>query len=536
MRKQKQPATQEQIKIIEKAVGEPIGSFVHKFSNADGVKLYSQNLYAQLRKTQDISQRLASTGSYQPILSEQYNTSINLNPLVASSEQLEDWLKTPQYHSEVLRGLSQYLSFAVGQYKSLIEISNSGKAFNYILVPSEVGIEEDIDSEEYIKDYNIALNTCKRLNIKYQMAKADLVQLFDGAVFYYIKETKQSLTLIQLPTSFCYIVAPYSYGWQFAVDLSYFDKFIGLADYAIPELGEAYKKFVEARKQGLKGDELAPVQYYPMSVTNSVVFTSDIVHSDVVPPMSSSMMSALDILSYKQLLKNKLIFELYKVIALKIPLDKDNKKMILTYEQAKEMVSTIQSQLPENINVYASPFDSESINTNQVDNLQSIVNLGSNSIGTSSGTPEELLGSTGLKQGTSLKYVGDINFTRSARNAYLQYENFINFQIAIRCKKYKFQIKMFGNEIKKIEEQKHYAELFRTTNLPPDFYLASLGLEPHQMAGYLMLNNKLDLKKYMTPIVSAFNTKGGVEEQSKGQPIKSNEDLAEGGEIARDYE
>lgn len=526
-------ATKEQITAIEKAIGEPIDSFISKFSNDKDLSVFSQNLYRQLRQAQDLSQKVASTGSYQPLLANQYTKDINLNPLVATSEELEDWLRTPQHYANNLRGLSQYLSYAVGQYRTLLNNTNSSLAFNYILLPNGNYTEEQINSEEFRLDYDRALSTCAKLNIRSQFPRIHLGTLYDGVFYGYINETKQSKTLIQIPSDYCYITAPWAYGWRFAVDLTYFDRMIGISEICIPELGEAYKTFIKAREAGIKGEALAPLQYFPMPVSKTWCFTSDILHSDTVPPFASSMMSALDILSYNKLLKNKLIFELYKVIALKIPMDKDNKKMTLTYDEAKEMLAVIQSQLPENINVYASPFDSEPINTNQVDNLQSIVNLGTDAFGQSSGVPQELMGDTGLKQGTALKFVQDMNFTSSSNSAYIQFQNFVNLQIALNTRCFNFKVLFFGNKVKALEEQTHFAELFRTTNIPPDCYLASLGIEPHQMASHLILGNKLNLKQYMTPIVSAFNSKnvnGG-----EGRKPKDEADLADGGEMSRDY-
>ena len=61
------------------------------------------------------------------------------------------------------------------------------------------------------------------MNIKYQFPKMDLQVMQDGVGFYFIQETNDTITFLQLPTDYCHITAPWTYGWLFAIDLTYFD-------------------------------------------------------------------------------------------------------------------------------------------------------------------------------------------------------------------------------------------------------------------------------------------------------------------------
>ena len=153
------------------------------------------------------------------------------------------------------------------------------------------------------------------------------------------------------------------------------------------------------------------------------------------------MGAALDILSYKNVLKNKLIYELYKIIALKIPMKKSGDQLAITFQEAQQMIEAIKAELPENVTAYASPFDSLAIPTDQVDNLSSYVNLGTDSFSSSSGIPQAFLGGDDeLHQGSALTVVNNIEFVKTSKDFYSQIENFVNFQLQILPTRYKFAI------------------------------------------------------------------------------------------------
>lgn len=528
-------ATPEQMNVIENALGQPIEEWSKQFLDNNKMEYFAKSIYRQSIALEEVAQKASNQGTYQPIMANQYTTALNLNPLPASSQELENWLMRPQYYSGKLRGLSQYLSYAVGQYKNLLDFKHSLKAFNYILTCASLDIK-DMSKEEVLKDIEKPFDFLRKLNVKWQLKRIDLACLYDGVFYGYINKTNESWYLVQLPPEACYIVAPWNYGWRYAVDLAYFDKFIGQVKMAIPELGEAYEAFIKARMDGLEGEKLASMQYYPMPVSKSWCFTSDILHSDAVPPNAPSMTAALEIMSYRSILKNKLIYELYKIIALKIPMTKDGNKMAITYKEAAEMVSVIQSQLPENVRVYASPFDSEGISTNQVDNLKTYLNIGTDSFSSASGVPEAFLGGDDeLHQGTALKIVNDIEFEKATTDMYIQYENFINFIMSFQPTKLKYQVHMFGNATQRDKEIDRYAGLIGSANMNFEWLLATMGLEPFEMMPTALLSNAIGITDLMKPIVSAFNTSSS--NAGAGRPQESGDGTtSDGASNARDYQ
>lgn len=532
--KKNKPATPEQIKIIEDTLGESLQEFAAKMSDKAYREVFARNLHKDLRRIETIAKDSAAKGMYQPILSNDYVNNINYSPLPATSDTLSRWLCNPRQYADNLRSLSQYLSYVVGQYKNFLDYKCALPAYNYVLTslaPEIIPGEEKVFKEDLAKVYDLL----RRLNIKYQSSRIRKACAYDGVYYCYINRTNESNYLIQLPSAACYITAPWGYGWRFCVDLAYFDKYIGLKD-VIPELSAAYEAFIQAREAAIRGEDVVPQQYYLMPVEKSWCFTSDILHADVVPEGASTMGAALDILSYKNVLKNKLIYELYKIIALKIPMKKSGDQLAITFQEAQQMIEAIKAELPENVTAYASPFDSLAIPTDQVDNLSSYVNLGTDSFSSSSGIPQAFLGGDDeLHQGSALTVVNNIEFVKTSKDFYSQIENFVNFQLQILPTRYKFAIHMFGNATEKEKEISLYAGLITTMNLSPEWALAAMGLEPYEIKSTLQMSDMLGTRDLLKPIVTAYN--GAAAQKSAGRPQESEDgSTSDGASIHRDYQ
>lgn len=532
------PATPEQMnfinnKIRDLGLGDSLEDFAFNFVS-DGYKTnFAASLSKQLQATQSIADIYAEQGSYQPQLSERLYQQLNINPRIATSEQIERWLEQPQFHSDELRGLSQYLNYAVGQYHRSLWYFNTIKSFNYTLNPTDVDNIDNVSEGDYLHAYQICLKTLRKMNIKYQFPKMDLQVITDGVGFYWISETEDTITFLQLPAEWCYIVAPWTYGFQFAFDLTYFDRYVGL-DIAIPELYEAYEHFVRMRESmNISPEKIHYLQYYPVPVEKSWVFTFDPVHPDKVPPLSSAMGAALDVISYKQLLKDMLALDLFKVIALKIPLKKDGNNMAISYQEAREITQVIQASFPDNIIAYSSPFDSESIAVNQTDRFSDIVGISNDTFYSNVGVSDGNFGSNQIRQGTALQFASTVDFAYASTHMYSQFSNCVNWILSQKTRKYKFNVSFFGNKLNDQAETKSYADLVRTANMPVMKLFAYVGMEPFEVVSTLRLESELGIKDLMTPLTSAFQKSAKDSGKTNGRPQQ--EVVSDAGEKSRDY-
>lgn len=522
------PATPQQMAEIENMLGQSLEDYIKTYTDENKLNVFANTIAKTVKQVSLLTTQSSSNGKYQPVFSEQILQELNINPQVASSEQIETWLLSPQYYDQNLRHLSQYLSYAVGQYNRALWYLNTVKSYNYVPKFPYSTLEEE-NSQQYKSDWESYLKVLQKMNLKYNIPKIDLSVIFDGIVAVYLAETNDTISMHHIPTDYIYITAPWTYGYNFAIDLTYFDRF-AMLDEQVPELIEAYRLFVDKRKAMYKGEALAPYQYYHVPPQNGWVFTFDPIHPDKVPPMTSSLASSIDILSYKELLKNKMALDLFKVIALKIPLDKDNKNMAVTYKLAEDIKNAVQSDLPDNMKAYVSPFESTPINTDQTNRFDEIIDIANGNFSSSTGFPQGLFGSKDAKQGTALQMSQKIDFAYASMHLYNQYNNFVNYQIAIRTKKYHFGVRFFGNKVEEQKEIEMYSGLVRTNNTGVYELMACIGREPYEIEANLRHENKL--KKMLEPIISAFNTSGS---KDAGRESKNDSDLSTSGENTRDY-
>lgn len=496
------------------------------------VKTYSADLSKQLQQLDLITKISSNTGRYNPVLSEQYLNDITFNPKKANSHEIEKWLMSPQYYDNNIRHLSQYLETAVGQYGRAIWFLNTEKSFNYLLTPADANNSDYIDKKEYMNSYNTVLNTLRKMNIKYQFPKMDLQVMEDGVGFYFIKETEDTITFLQLPTDYCYITAPWTYGWLFAIDLTFFDRMVGMPD-MLPELTEAYKTFVEKRKEGYTGKKLAPFQYYNLPPEKSFCLTFNPNRAYKIPPLAGAMGASLDVLSYRDLLKKKSVLDLWKLIAMKIPIDKNTNKMQIPYEEAAELINMIKEQMPENIVAFATPFDAQEVAANQVNTMDKLVDLGDNNVFSALGMGSAMFGKENKNAG-QLKISSQISFDYAATHMYSQFANLANWIIMQKTKTYKWKVSFFGNKLDKDKEIDNALKLVTTSNYPVEYLMANTGFEPFEVHSFVNWANKLDLKSKMKPLQS-MNTMSNKPGSEGGRPEKDVGDMQESGEKSREY-
>ena len=500
----------------------------------DFVKVYSADLTKQLRQLDLITQISSSKGQYNPLLSEQYINEMNFNPMKAKSCDINKWLMSPQYYSENIRHLSQYLENAVGQYGRAIWFLNTEKSFNYILTPTDVDNSDMLDSADYMNSYKTALQTLRKMNIKYQFPKMDLQVMEDGVGFYLIKETDDTITFLQLPTDYCYITAPWTFGWLFAIDLTFFDRMIGIPE-MIPELSDAYKLFVEKRKEGFKGDALAPFQYFNLPPEKSFCLTFNPNRADKIPPLTGAMGASMDVLSYRDLLKKKSVLDLWKLIAMKIPMDKNTNKMQIPYDQAAELIAMIKDQMPENIVAFATPFDAQEVAANQVNTMDKLVDLGDNNVFSALGMGSAMFGKDNKNAG-QLQISSQISFDFASTHMYSQFANLANWIIMRKTRTYKLTQEQRKQiiQMKSEKEIDTALKLVTSSNFPVEYLMANAGFEPFEVSSFVNWTNKLDLKSKMTPLQS-MNTMSNKPGNEGGRPEKAVEDINDSGEKSREY-
>lgn len=518
-------ATQSQIK--------QIGDFKEDFQSQ--IKDFSTSLRKDIEQVEMLNKISASTGMYQPQLAESITQRINFNPRMASSADIEKWLTNPQYYESYIRGFSQYLEYNVGQYHRAMWYFNTIKSFNYQLLPADGNNEKNVTGTEYKNSMNTSLNACAKMNIKNKFPMMDLLTLQEGATFWWIDEYNESFEFLQLPTDWCYITGTWNHGWTGCINLAYFDQMRGV-EKCIPELSTAYNHFLEVRSKGLTGDKLAPFQFYPLPLNKSWIFTCDPNKALKVPIMASAMGASLDVLSYRQLLKDQSMLDLWKILAFKMPLDKDN-KLTMSYDFASDIIDSIQRMLPENIATFVTPFDVDPVSSSQVTTLDKVVDLGDKNVYSALGVQSNLFGQE-TKSAKAFSLGMQIDFAYASTHMYAQFNNMVNWILYQKSKTFRWAVRFEGNSLEKDAEIKSAVQLVTGANYPISYLVAKTGYEPHEFYNLVRLENSLGIKDKMKPLVSAFQQSGKT---GKDNPLKEagrpnqGDDVGDAGEKSRQY-
>lgn len=520
-------------KEYKKVVNEPKRTQVSTSNSADVeefVKEFATSLKRDVAQAQVLAQLAASDGKYEPVLAEQLTQEINFNPEAATSQDITTWLLQPQRYDSNLRALSQYLEYAVGQYNKAVHYYADILSFNCSLLPKDVNTELYLadDATRYKQSYYKACDLIARIKPHDKFHGMALATMQDGVSFWWIEDMNTEISFLQLPTDYCYITSKWALGWTAAIDLSYFDRMTFLPT-VVPELQNAYKVFLQKRKEGLRGKDLAPFQYFAMPPEKCWVFTFDPNKATKVPPLAPTFGAALDLISYRKLLKDKSILELWKVIAAKIPMKRNSDEMAFPYGEAAQIVAMIQSTLPDNMSVFATPFDTEPIVTNQVGTMDDIVNLSNNVFYSAMGTTGNFFGETNNDSAKAIVLNAEIDFYYVSRSLYAQFDNMVNWMLNLKVKPYHWSVRFSGNNLTKRDDIASILKLVTTANFPASMLASVCGYLPHELNSVSLLEDALGVKEHMKPLQSQFQTSGET-----GAERMTDAELSEAGEATRE--
>ena len=510
---------------------ETIGEFYKYIKSDIGSLNISKKITTSMQELTNLATMLSSNGLYNPIWSEQLEQKIGFNSESSTTEQLASWLQSPDIYSINLRRLSSYLENAVAQYGRAVSLLSDIKSYNYDLRCATQSLSDSIDSKEFDKSYKKALQTLRKLNIPYQIRKLDSKVCKEGVAFVWFSKTADTIDLLQLPTDFCYITSSWSYGYLFAIDLTYFDRF-AFSGNQVPELWKAYEFFCKKREELVNGSvsSLVPYQYYPVSPFEGWCCVFDSARPLKVPPMIGAAQGAMDSIGYRDLIKQKALVDLYRVLSFKIPLNSSTGKMQITYKEATQIIDAIKGSLPENFVAFSSPFETEApINADQTSIMDALQNISNKSFYDYSAIPNALFNSE-LKSAAALKLSSYTLFSYASASLYASMQNLVNWILKTECgNQFDWHVVFHGNKLYEDEEKQNAVKLFQGSNAPVSYVYSYLGYEPFDIENAFIIENKLGIKDKMKPI-SIASTQSG----DKGAPEKLDIDRSEASDVVED--
>ena len=447
---------------------------------------------------------------YNPPTGRQFMQDVNYSPLIPSQDDLTTWLKDPANNEIHLRGVSQYLENAIMQYKRTLNHFSRILSFNNELIP--IDVPQDLSDEATVARWKWGYLRCmdflKKFNLKYQKDIVMAKTVSEGGIFVYLTESKDFATLTEIPSNWCYITGRTDIGWSYGINLAYFDKYVGMRE-IMPELYNYYKKFTEMRdiynNKQINKNELFQYQFYKVPPDKGYVFTLDILRADITPPLKGCFKDAVSIIDYKNLLKQKAVLDTWKIVAQIIPRNDKNEPAI-DEVTVKKFIQATQLGLPTGVRTIATPMDVIPLDFNNAQNMNNIVGIGETQYWKSVGVNGVIMdGAEKTVEAVRSSLKNDVGFVDSI---YEQFENFINIQLLKLSREFRFRISIFGDRYTDAESMKNYQALVTSVNFPVSRLFAYAGYQPYEVEGIVNLESITGIKEKLTPILSAFNTKG----------------------------
>ena len=470
---------------------------------------------------------------YNPTMAQNYFQDMFVAPIKVDQKNLSQWLQRPEKNADSLSKVSQYLSNTVMQYRRAWGHFSSSLLYNSELIPLDKIPKKADEKKKYLETYEKKKKIVQKIRPKQTFRPIVDKIMEEGCAFYIINETSDFITLFPLPKKYCYITGRWSLGWTFALDLTFMDTLGNYKD-MMPELVSAYETFMEVRNvSGVSSDTVKRMQYYPMNPLKSWCFMFEQNKPDTSPPLKPVFRDATEILSYKDMLKQKTMLDTVSLVVQQMPKDKEG-NLKVSYTDASMIAQMTQSMLPRGVKTIVTPCETEQHNFTNSQSQNNIIGLGEELFWRSIGVSGTLMGESS-SSALTLKYslMSDVGFID---HIYNQFSNFMYVQLNKSNKTYKWDMKFFGDRYSNDEQIKLYQSCVQGQNMHIGRLYAMWGYEPHEWENIIELESALGIKDKMKPILQGSQMSSKDQSKKDGKPKKDDTALSDSGMNTRDYD
>lgn len=504
---------------------------------------------------------------------QEYRTLVDLNnnPQIPDRELLRKAIASYKQSAENLQDYSEFMEVWDGIYNRAINYKLNLLSFDIDRYPVNIKDNSEFDSQEYKDD-------CRRVDKFFQNFKAK--QEFRNAVknmlktdTYYcwlrdsegsydeneidITEKKvQSYSLQTMPQKFCQITGKFvgkgvnGLLWDF--NLNYFNQMgVNILNYDQSLIAAYNDRNTENKnlKSFIVGDgsDLNKVNgfawdYYVRTKVNkgAWVFKYDTSNFNEVPPFAYLMKTVFDDDAISALQRDKDIISANALILGEMKTrDKDNtgnNKNAFTIDPAQvgQIMHLARNGINKNIKQIALPLE----NTRMFQFADNNSNMYKNQLKTSAGLSaanSSLIYTDEKLSQEEAQLAANADYQDIANAVYPQFENFLNFFVNKKTKKYKFRFRVSGSTlpfVRKNEIENHLKLSDKGIQVPIRRWGTLLGYdgcEFETMVKEAKFTDTTDL------LFALFNANTATYDTQTGAPTKENDELSEGGAISREY-
>jgi len=480
-----------------------------------------------------------------PYLLNERMKDATLNPYEVTSEKIAAALLSPKESEDELRGYSESLELNSMIYKRMLGYLSNLLSFDltYVCMNGEL---KKYKKAEYKKDEQILFEFLDKFDVIQEFKKVMKQLLRQETFFGVLRDDGNKYVLQELPSQRCKIDGRFDYGLLFAFDMLWFQQPGVDIDLYPDVMKKMYAEWV-----GSGGGTYAP--NLPVSVrgNSSWVQWVDCSPEDnfwcwkMTPeiatriPYLSALFADLALQPLlREIQKNADVVAASKVLLGEIPyINKDLKggivkdNIAISPELLGKFLAILRQGLDSSIKIAAAPLKEMQAISFPYENKDTYSNYLKTTVA-SSGINTRI--SSGEKS-TAIESQFSVDAdTFLMTYIYPYFENFLEYHVNKRTKKYKFKFKFEGSEFSVNREKRLSVQLdlMEKGIVLPQKLSAAIGMPYQDMIRQMEMGDASGFIDKLTPIMNASQL-GKDDVDSKGRPRKADDDLTESGDQTR---
>jgi hypothetical protein len=485
-------------------------------------------------------------GIYTPQLVNARLQDITLSPLIATADKINTALENPKENEQQLIGYTEWLELNSMLFKRILGYFSGLMSFNWNYVCTNAEFK-DYKSPAYKKDLAIVSDFFDKFNVKESFRIAMKEMMRNEAYFAVLREDGEKYILQELPQKYCKVTGRFDYGLLFDFDFYWFVQVsVGLEMYP-PIFTRMYNEVF--RGQGKRSIDYDPAATMDQRTGQFVAwhqtspndgFTCFKIAPELatrVPMLSPLMPNAVLEPIIRSLQTNSYIQQASKIIFGAVPLLKDQaaklkNALAIDMTQMGQFLALMRAALPDAIKVAAAPL--EDTKALEFEGSDTIYDSFLKTTAASSGVNARLLYSMDRQNIAETKLSLDTD-QNVLRPVYYQFENWLNFHINKRTKKFKFKFMFEGFETytNREERMKNANTLAEKGIVLEQKFASAVDMSPFDFRRMLEESKANGFVEKLTPIINASQMSGNSENKT-GRPTMSDGDLSDSGATSRE--
>lgn len=499
---------------------------------------------------------------------------LNNNPQVPTLRKIEDSLKNYKNSEEELQGYSEFMYYWDSIFQKTIDYLESMLSFDLSYYCINYSNKSEFNNKEYKDDERRVFKWFQKFNYKQEFKKIVHTLLLDEASFVWLRDSQgsyddkeidltdsednykikktQRFALQIMPQNYCKITGSYPDGFLWDFDLNYFQQpNIDVNNYD-PSLKKAFDELnrknrnIDTKNFILNNKDLnksVSNNYDGMCRTNPNLgawcFKLNFGNFVQVPHFSPLLKLVFNNDVILKLQRDKDIASAYALLVGEIEMIKNQNvkekdAFAMNPKTMGRFLNLVQSGLQKNIRPVALPLEETKLMQFNDNSPRMAINQFKTSSNGISSSPliftDEKMGQFELQSAIMTDY----NFMKQL---YIQFENFLNFFVNKKTRKYKFRFKLDGSNYP-FEREHRVNNLMRLVDkgITPNIskFASTFGYDIQELQSMLDETSSTKWTENLTSMLQNANTMGNIDKENH-RPQKDIQDLTQSGENSRDY-